>query len=141
MLNNIEMNNTVRIIYKALLMGHLRGDTFLNIIVDTNEVTFEAWRDTCVEEGSGFTCSGDYSIFDSWEVLLEGETPSITPTGSPPPTFLPGDVNGDDQVNLIDAQVTFTHWLGSFSSGLFEPDGNGKLNGLDFSYIVKNWSS
>lgn len=28
----------------------------------------------------------------------------------------------------------------SFPAGLFEPDGNGKLNGLDFGFVVRDWT-
>ncbi|MBN1909177.1 MAG: metallophosphoesterase [Pirellulales bacterium] len=55
--------------------------------------------------------------------------------------FLPGDANGDDQVDATDAAVLASHWLSAVARGAWDGDfnGDGYVDDLDASILAANW--
>jgi calcineurin-like phosphoesterase family protein len=77
-------------------------DTFLNVIVNSSEVIFESWRDTCVEDdGDWRNCSGEFSLFDTWAVSLEDG--SI-------PNDCEHDLNNNGKIEAMDLLIVLQYW-------------------------------
>ncbi|MBI2596057.1 hypothetical protein HYW46_04980 [Candidatus Daviesbacteria bacterium] len=50
---------------------------------------------------------------------------------------LPGDLNGDNKVDIIDLSVLLSHWLGTDAGSDISKDG--KVNIVDLSILLSNW--
>ncbi len=60
---------------------------------------------------------------------------------TPPPTTIPGDLNGDGKVNVFDLSTLLSNWgrTGATKSQ-GDVDGNGTVNIFDMSTLLANWS-
>ena len=76
-------------------------------------------------------------ITSSGTVLVDTETLTTTPTNSPTPTILAGDINRDGVVNILDFQILSNNF------GTSDPDsdlnGDGIVNILDFQIFSNNF--
>jgi len=82
---------------------------------------------------------------NDWLAWLNGSSATPTPAASPTPTSaltptatptpVPGDVNGDGQVDLADALQILIAWL---ANGVSEDlNGDGQVNGIDLGYVIR----
>ncbi|MBN1262814.1 MAG: DUF5060 domain-containing protein [Candidatus Pacebacteria bacterium] len=74
---------------------------------------------------------------DGFEIGPTGNQPTPTPT----PSYLWGDVNHDGQVNQQDSRSVFDYWRGLFPGVLYEPDSNGRINGADWGFVLRDWGA
>ncbi|OGY22166.1 MAG: hypothetical protein A2113_03480 [Candidatus Woykebacteria bacterium GWA1_44_8] len=58
-------------------------------------------------------------------------------TGGPPPK--PGDLNGDDQVDIFDLSILLSSW--GASGGVADINNDGTVNIFDLSILLSNWGT
>jgi alpha-glucosidase len=119
------------VLYEATI--YKDGSTDSEIRVETQEVSKnDVLGLSCREDGGG-AIHFDY---------LGGATPTTASSSTPTPSYSAGDVNRDEVVDQDDAGLVFDNWSdpnSTWPDNFFEPDGNEKINGLDFGYVARDW--
>jgi hypothetical protein len=89
----------------------------------------------------GFDASGKTNV-SRWVTVFIGSstTPPPTPTPPPPTTGKQGDLNGDNQVNILDLSILLTKW-GQTNAGPADINGDGSVNVLDMSILLSRWGT
>lgn len=100
--------------------------------VDTK--TYNAWWDKYIKDEAGWN-----KYIESVETYVDPTIASPTPTLTPTPTFLLGDLNQDRTVNLFDYNLFLPEFGNTNPGNIADLNKNGKVDIFDYNILLGNF--